>query len=215
MKKWFFGENQNISRRLDELDARLLRRDDVASLLQAGKKINAIKIYREDTGASLADAKAAIERMEQQLKLYGLQFSSIQVENAASEAHALRSEVDLETLLAEVGYLLSQNEKIKAIKRYREITGVGLREAKEAVDQMDVNLRGNISPVFRAPTPGGQETVPGLNRDTPDEEVRRHLLAGNKILAIKAYRAQTGLPLKEAKDEIDRLERSLLSDPGL
>jgi hypothetical protein len=29
-----------------------------------GQKIAAIKIYREDTGASLADAKAAVDRLE-------------------------------------------------------------------------------------------------------------------------------------------------------
>jgi len=36
---------------------------DVEDLMKAGRKIDAIKLYRQLTGASLADAKAAVERM--------------------------------------------------------------------------------------------------------------------------------------------------------
>lgn len=284
MKKWFFAGSQNTARRLDELDARLWRRDDIASLLQAGQKSSAIKIYREDTGASLSDARAAVERMEQQIQLSGMsepQPSGVQEEVVVSGTCTLAREVDMKAVQAEVENLLSQDKKIaaikvyreqtgtglreakeaveriadalqgrspgslqqadttmqsevnressvseienllrqdrkiEAIKRYRMLTGAGLREAKEAVDRIDVDLRGNVPPVFRAPTPGSQEVAPGLNRDAPNEEVRRHLRAGHKIAAIKAYREQTGLPLKDAKDTIDLLERSLRSNPGL
>jgi hypothetical protein len=36
---------------------------EVAGLLQAGRKIEAIKVYRQATGAGLAEAKAAVERI--------------------------------------------------------------------------------------------------------------------------------------------------------
>jgi hypothetical protein len=36
----------------------------VYAAIRTGKKINAIKLYRELTGASLADAKSAVESME-------------------------------------------------------------------------------------------------------------------------------------------------------
>jgi ribosomal protein L7/L12 len=36
----------------------------------------------------------------------------------------------------EVVALASQGKKIEAIKRYRELTGVGLAEAKDAVDRL-------------------------------------------------------------------------------
>ena len=36
--------------------------------------------------------------------------------------------------LTEVMTLLQQGKKIQAVKRYRELTGAGLREAKEAVE---------------------------------------------------------------------------------
>lgn len=45
--------------------------------------------------------------------------------------------------------------------------------------------------------------------EAPGEEIRRSLLAGNKIRAIKLYREQTGLGLREAKAAIDRLEQVL------
>ncbi|MGO4617616.1 ribosomal protein L7/L12 [Nocardia sp. 2YAB30] len=37
--------------------------------------------------------------------------------------------------LGEIDALLAQGKKIQAIKRYRELTGSGLKEAKEAVER--------------------------------------------------------------------------------
>jgi ribosomal protein L7/L12 len=37
---------------------------EVAGLIQAGRKIEAIKVYRQATGAGLAEAKAAVERIQ-------------------------------------------------------------------------------------------------------------------------------------------------------
>lgn len=39
-------------------------REDMFSLLQEGRKIEAIRLYREQTGAGLAEAKAAVEALE-------------------------------------------------------------------------------------------------------------------------------------------------------
>lgn len=47
---------------------------------------------------------------------------------------------------AEIAKLLQNRQKIEAIKRYREVTGVGLREAKEAIEQWEVNLGLPIAP---------------------------------------------------------------------
>lgn len=43
--------------------------------------------------------------------------------------------------VAEVDALIRAGNKIEAIKRYRELTGDELREAKEAVDRREQNLR--------------------------------------------------------------------------
>lgn len=39
------------------------RQDEVVALARAGKKIEAIKVYREATGAGLLEAKEAVERL--------------------------------------------------------------------------------------------------------------------------------------------------------
>lgn len=58
-----------VERKLDLLLSHLgisLPEDDhhrVRELVQAGKKIEAIKLYREQTGSSLFDAKAAVDAM--------------------------------------------------------------------------------------------------------------------------------------------------------
>lgn len=41
------------------------------------------------------------------------------------------------------------------------------------------------------------------------ETVTQHLLAGNKIAAIKDYRELTGCGLKEAKDAVEEIEANL------
>lgn len=40
--------------------------------------------------------------------------------------------------------LILRGQKIQAIKLYREQSGVGLKEAKDAVDQMQVNLKAGL-----------------------------------------------------------------------
>ncbi len=43
---------------------------------------------------------------------------------------------DFDPVLSAVAELVRQNHKIEAIKLYRELTGVGLKEAKEVVDRL-------------------------------------------------------------------------------
>ncbi|GHE10469.1 hypothetical protein GCM10010339_66640 [Streptomyces alanosinicus] len=40
-----------------------LRMDEVAALVREGKKIHAIKLYRDVTGADLREAKEAVDRL--------------------------------------------------------------------------------------------------------------------------------------------------------
>jgi len=83
------------------------------------------------------------------------------------------------------------------------MTGLGLREAKEAIDQMEYSLRQEGQAAFLRI----QELRPEPHLEEPGAETLRYLQAGQKILAIKAYREQTGLSLKEAKEEVERLEQ--------
>lgn len=205
-------ESFAMAARLEEYDARLVRRDEVARFLSMGQKIKAIKVYREDTGASLADAKAAVDRMERASGL-GIApgFANFPLETGETDADMVERGMSKDALREEVERLLSQNQKIKAIKVYRERTGVGLREAKEAVDSLDDMLRARgPQGFFSSAEVQDREIDAGpLLAEAPGEEVRRYLLAGEKIKAIKAYREQTGVSLKVAKDAVERLQRDL------
>jgi ribosomal protein L7/L12 len=99
---------------------------------------------------------------------------------------------------AGVRNLLASGDRIGAIKQYRELTGLGLKESKDAVDAMEA---GRIIPVAVPPA-----KQPGLD-PAADPEIRRLVDAGELIEAIKRYRTLTGAGLKEAKDAIAGLKR--------
>jgi ribosomal protein L7/L12 len=97
---------------------------------------------------------------------------------------------------SEINALLAGGNKLEAIKRYRQLTGVGLKEAKDYVDALPLSgaipslpLSANIAPTAPADL----------------AEVHRLADQGQKIEAIKRYRQLTGVGLKEAKDYVDRL----------
>jgi ribosomal protein L7/L12 len=90
--------------------------DRVRSLLDAGQKIAAIKAFREATGAGLAEAKEAVEALER--------------------GGTLPSYHPPEDFEADLLSLLEQGQKVQAIKLYRERAGVGLKEAKDAVEAL-------------------------------------------------------------------------------
>ncbi len=90
--------------------------DHIRALLEGEGKIQAIKVYREITGCSLAEAKGDVERIE--------------------SAQSLNSDELKGSSLDRVKSALASGNKIEAIKRHREATGSGLKEAKEAVEAM-------------------------------------------------------------------------------
>jgi ribosomal protein L7/L12 len=130
--------NQPSWERLAELDARLVRRDEVERLLQAGQKIAAIKLYREETGASLREAKDAVERIADG-RSAGMSFSAQEAGVSAQDGQ--EQEEAGEGLTTEIQRLLRAKQKITAIKLYREKTGASLREAKDAVDRLEAEMR--------------------------------------------------------------------------
>ena len=88
---------------------------EVRSLLDQGRKIEAVKLYKDQTGVGLADAKNAVEAMQ---------------------ADAVpQSDIggDLE---AELLRLLGRGEKLAAVKLYKDQKGVALLEAKQAVESL-------------------------------------------------------------------------------
>ena len=172
-----------------ELDAKLQHPDELRQLLIASNKIQAIKLYREETGANLQQAKRAVDRMEAQL-----QRELVETYLAAPGTG--------ERNMEEVWRLIRAGQKINAIKAYRQITGTGLKEAKAAVDHMTAGTK--------EPLP--QEQSVQRESDLVDpEKLQRLIREGHKIEAIKYFRQQRGVGLKEAKDAVDWLEANMHS----
>lgn len=98
--------------------------------------------------------------------------------------------------LSDVLVLAAGGNKIAAIKLYRELTSAGLAEAKRAVETIEAGR-----------TIGAAPMAAGSNDDI--DEIQAAVFAGNKIKAIKLYRAATGKGFKESKGFVDKLENEL------
>jgi ribosomal protein L7/L12 len=92
--------------------------------------------------------------------------------------------------------LIGAGKKIEAIKLQRELTGDGLKDAKEAIEAVK-------APLSVARPPERREVMPPAQLD---QALLLLVREGRKIEAIKLHREQTGLGLRESKDHIDALE---------
>jgi ribosomal protein L7/L12 len=159
--------------------------DEVRALLGKDQKIAAIKRVREATGLGLAESKdyvEAIERGEAPLSTGALSSSSSSSSSWQEEAKAA----------------LKSGNKILAVKIVRDATGLSLKDAKDAVDALEV---GGALPSTATRSSSAAAAA------TTNDEVQRTLVAlvraGKTIEAIKLYRTATGTSLKDAKDAID------------
>ena len=96
-----------------------------------GHLVEAIKLFRQRTGLGLKESKDVIE---------ALAAGAVRHEVLARLPPTLADAVDDEAFVAQMRGLLAAGHKIEAIKLFRERTGFGLKEAKDAVEAM---VRGN------------------------------------------------------------------------
>lgn len=91
---------------------------------------------------------------------------------------------------------IAAGRKIQAIKLYHEVTGCGLKEAKDAIEFLianpDYHLRSK-----------GKNDADGLPLDAG---VREMLRAGRREDAVQIYQDFTGADAEDAEAEITRLE---------
>jgi ribosomal protein L7/L12 len=99
----------------------------VRDLLRAGRKIDAIKVYRDQTATGLREAKQAVEQASGDGRL------EAQIE-ALVRHYGL---VVPDTVPDQVRALLRAGQKIEAIRVYRQAHGCQLKDAKDAVDAME------------------------------------------------------------------------------
>jgi ribosomal protein L7/L12 len=111
---------------------------EARALLQEGKKIEAVKRVREATGLGLKESKELVERWE------------VPPEPAPARLGEAPKPVDMGSAMREARALLQEGKKIEAIKRVREATGLGLKEAKELVERWEATPepRGGLEKAF-------------------------------------------------------------------
>lgn len=161
-------------------------KEKIFSELRAGRKIEAIKIYRDTYNSSLADAKETIEKAFMPF---------VNQDDTSSNKPAMTGEEVMEQIFR----ALRGNSKINAIKIYREAYNTSLEDAKEAIEKNFIpNLKQHE---FSLEKPSAKTSIEKL---TP---VLEHLQMGNKLFAIKVFRENFRTGLKEAKDAVDALER--------
>jgi ribosomal protein L7/L12/DNA-directed RNA polymerase subunit RPC12/RpoP len=149
---------------------------EIIAIARSGNKIEAIKRYRQLTEVGLKEAKDTVEAL---------------AEGRPVEIHPVRTTPA--NIEEDILQLVRSGNKIEAIKRYREVTDVSLAEAKAAVEAIAEGRSVEIRPAQ-------------VLHATADEALADLIRRGKKIEAIKRYREQTGLGLKEAKDAVEAME---------
>lgn len=106
---------------------------EVRAALDRGNKIEAIKLLRNATGLSLKEAKDAVEHIE------------------AGDSLVIAQKITKEAGSEGIASALQQGNKLEAIRLYREQKGVGLKEAKEAIEAMLAGQQNTTSGLALAP----------------------------------------------------------------
>jgi ribosomal protein L7/L12 len=181
------------------LDWNVLLSSEIQACLP-DKKIEAIKHYREQTGVGLKEAKDAVEYA----MAYPDRAPSHLSSSDFSESRKTKSDeagLDWDLLLSDQMQALLPDKKIDAIKLYREQTGAGLKEAKDAIEEYLIN----------------PEAVPAKIRrydlvEQQSDGIRDLLREGKRDEARKTYQAFTGVDQFTANEAIDALEEEIRTE---
>ena len=125
----------------------------IRELLAQDQKIAAVKLYREMTSVGLKEAKDAVEAIERGESAY------------SSPPIQANQEIDM-VLEDQIRQLLAKRQKIQAVKIYREAHNCGLKDAKEAVDAIEVQMRTETHLNF--------SSAPAISNDPFAEDVERN-----------------------------------------
>ena len=123
-----------------------------------------------------------------------LYLRSQQVADSIPKTQRLADPAFASSLENQVRDLLAQDEKIEAIKAFRQATGTNLKEAMDAVDNI-----GSGSSWQRA------KIIPAERHDQITDLLRQN----RKVEAIRIYRETTGVGLKEANDAVEEIAKHL------
>lgn len=176
--------DENIVKKYKYTDLNNSLDNTIIDLIKNNKKVEAIKYYKEETGADLVEAKEYIDNIAN---------NSIIMEN--------KNEIDIDLINRTIFELLEKDHKISAIKYYKDKTGVGLAEAKEYVD----NIANNSVIDLNTNTVRMDKNLSSEELNKLNLELQELLYMDKKIEAIKLYRERTGKNLKASKEYIESL----------
>ena len=162
--------------------------EEIGNLLSRGRKIDAIRLYREVFDTGLKEAKNAVEALEAGGKL---PIASSFVASAAQQP------ADASVVQGEIRGLLREGKKIDAIKRYREAYTVGLKEAKEAVEAIDVGV---WNPPTTRPTFSGYRM-----QDSQAAYFAQMVAEGRREEAIQYYRKVFDVSTTQAREAVEKV----------
>jgi hypothetical protein len=92
---------------------------------------------------------------------------------------------------------LAKNNKIGAIKRYRELTGLGLKESKDAIDYA----------VLHPEERGGKKKK--ATYDAQDAGIRDLIQVGRLDEAVEIYQKFAGVDVYTARDAVNEIAREV------
>jgi ribosomal protein L7/L12 len=161
-------------------------------LVARGQKIEAIKRVRELTGLGLKEAKDYVELLPQAATIATASYT----EPTSHAVPTVRLDPAAESQLRE---LVARGQKIEAIKRVRELTGLGLKEAKDYIELLP-------QAAIPAATP---DTATHADKHEVEHEARALLASGDTIGAVKRVRELTGWGLKESREYVQSLSPTL------
>jgi ribosomal protein L7/L12 len=237
----------------EENTTKVFSKNELNKLLISGQKIQAIKMIREFSGAGLKEAKDFVDYFDttgQSWELAAKNFPSIVkiLENSSdstlcednkteineTEINDSYSEVFHQNQRKQIEAYIKAGQKIMAIKLFREVSGAGLKEAKDFVEYLsDVNLSWSLALekfnyiFMKTPVPVLTEDEIGeiqevsigwakLNSKYQQlfsykqrKNIEELIKNNQNIESIKEVRTITGLGLKEAKDIIETLAQEI------
>ncbi|HEY9078145.1 MAG TPA: ribosomal protein L7/L12 [Anaerolineaceae bacterium] len=170
--------------------------DQITNLVAAGNLLEAIQRYREKTGDGLVESKIAVEALRIEAGRQAMFERLMQGKRPGIQGEVLTDS----GMVEEIKRLLRAGNKIEAIKIYRQHTEAGLKEAKEAVDRLEVSLKMQSLP----------ETADNGAEFTPlQRELRALLAAGRKPEAVELYRKRTQASIAESRLVVDQMAATL------